>query len=102
MDQPGSSAEIPLSTIRRESHAESKNETENSNDHIHEALAVGTVEQDGEDEVPSKKPLSFKLAFIGLAAAVFVFQIDATSLGTALPVSSFQLLSTSSMCCLLC
>lgn len=34
-----------------------------------------------------KKSLSFKLAFIGLAASLFVFQVDATCLGIALPVS---------------
>ncbi|KAJ9210963.1 hypothetical protein DTO166G4_7460 [Paecilomyces variotii] len=33
----------------------------------------------------SKKPLSFHLAFIGLAASVFVFQMDATCLGLVLP-----------------
>lgn len=35
----------------------------------------------------AKKSLSFKLAFIGLAASLFVFQVDATCLGIALPVS---------------
>jgi hypothetical protein len=35
----------------------------------------------------TKKSLSFKLAFIGLAASLFVFQVDATCLGIALPVS---------------
>lgn len=34
-----------------------------------------------------KKSLSFKLALIGLAASLFVYQIDATCLGIALPVS---------------
>ncbi|KAJ4017483.1 hypothetical protein NW752_001389 [Fusarium irregulare] len=32
-----------------------------------------------------KKSLAFKLSFIGLAAILFVFQIDATALGIALP-----------------
>ena len=100
MDQPESSAEIPLSTTRRESHPEPKIETETPNHHVDEALGAGTVEQDSEDGAPSKKPLAFKLAFIGLAAAVFVFQIDATSLGIALPVSSLKLLSPSSTCLL--
>ena len=36
----------------------------------------------------AKKSLSFKLAFIGLAASAFVFQLDATCLGIALPVSN--------------
>lgn len=35
-----------------------------------------------------KKSLAFKLAFIGLAASLFVFQLDATALGIALPVSN--------------
>jgi hypothetical protein len=43
---------------------------------------------DQEDAEPTtKKSLSFKLAFIGLAASLFVFQLDATCLGIALPVS---------------
>ncbi|CAI7659092.1 unnamed protein product [Penicillium viridicatum] len=41
---------------------------------------------DVSDEAQSpKKPLSFHLAFIGLAASLFVFQMDATCLGIALP-----------------
>lgn len=39
------------------------------------------------DEPEQKKSLAFKLAFIGLAATLFVFQMDATALGIALPVS---------------
>jgi len=35
-----------------------------------------------------KKSLAFKLSFVGLAAILFVFQIDATALGIALPVSN--------------
>jgi hypothetical protein len=35
-----------------------------------------------------KKSLAFKLAFIGLSATLFVFQVDATALGIALPVRS--------------
>lgn len=43
---------------------------------------------DVSDEAQSpKKPLSFHLAFVGLAASLFVFQMDATCLGIALPVS---------------
>lgn len=41
----------------------------------------------GNSEPRSKKSLSFKLAFVGLAASLFVFQVDATCLGIALPVS---------------
>lgn len=46
-----------------------------------EPLAVDSIEP------KTKKSLSFKLAFIGLAASLFVFQVDATCLGIALPVS---------------
>jgi hypothetical protein len=34
-----------------------------------------------------KKSWSFKLAFVGIAASLFVFQLDATCLGIVLPVS---------------
>lgn len=44
--------------------------------------------RDLNDTGPTKeKSLSFKLAFIGLASSLFVFQLDATCLGIALPVS---------------
>ena len=36
---------------------------------------------------PAPKSLAFKLSFIGLAAGPFVFQMDATALGIAIPVS---------------
>jgi hypothetical protein len=42
------------------------------------------------DEPKPKKSLAFKLAFIGLAATLFVFQMDATALGIALPVSCLR------------
>lgn len=35
---------------------------------------------------PPKKSLAFKLAFVGLASSRFVFHLDATALGIALPV----------------
>jgi hypothetical protein len=38
-------------------------------------------------EPPTKNSLSFKLAFIGLAASLLIFQLDATYLSIALPVS---------------
>lgn len=46
-------------------------------------------ERNGVENTPPapKKSLSFKLAFAGLAASLFVFQVDATCLGIALPVS---------------
>ncbi|KAJ5727637.1 MFS transporter [Penicillium malachiteum] len=42
----------------------------------------------------SKKPLSFHWAFIGLASSLFVFQMDATCLGMALPTIAGDLGST--------
>ena len=46
-------------------------------------------EHNGEDttQPTRKKSLSFKLAFSGLALVLLVFQVDATCLGIALPVS---------------
>lgn len=46
----------------------------------------------------AKKSLSFKLAFAGLAASLFVFQLDATCLGIALPVSHNTLYSLYPTC----
>ncbi|RGP76729.1 hypothetical protein FLONG3_5169 [Fusarium longipes] len=43
-----------------------------------------TPENEG-NQPKQKKSLAFKLSFIGLAAILFVFQIDATALGIALP-----------------
>lgn len=47
-----------------------------------------------DNALPKGKSLSFKLAFIGLAASLFVFQLDATCLGIALPVSTCLRLPT--------
>lgn len=54
-------------------------------DNIHAVPEANIVEQNSDE--PTPKSLVFKLSFIGLAAAVFVFQLDATCLGIALPVS---------------
>ncbi|CAI7585865.1 unnamed protein product [Penicillium glandicola] len=52
------------------------------------------TEQNEQDDAESttKKPksLSFKLALIGLAASLFVFQLDATCLSIALPAMSLE------------
>ncbi|KAJ5598377.1 Major facilitator superfamily domain general substrate transporter [Penicillium hordei] len=42
-----------------------------------------------------RKSLSFKLAFVGLAASLFVFQVDATCLGIALPTIAGELKGSS-------
>ncbi|KAJ5962522.1 Major facilitator superfamily domain general substrate transporter [Penicillium viridicatum] len=54
-------------------------------------------ERDGvENTAPTpKKSLSFKLAFAGLAASLFVFQVDATCLGIALPTIAGELKGSS-------
>ncbi|KAL9479519.1 hypothetical protein ACSS6W_004305 [Trichoderma asperelloides] len=49
----------------------------------------------GGTEPKIKKSLSFKLAFIGIAASLFVFQLDATCLGIALPTIAGDLNGTS-------
>ena len=86
MGQPTteSSAEFSLSTVRREPHSELQTETlSHRGDRTLEAV---TVEQHIEDLPKSKKSRAFNLAFVGLGTAVFVFQLDATALGVALPV----------------
>lgn len=51
--------------------------------------------QDDEGRQPKqKKSVAFKLAFIGLSATLFVFQVDATALGIALPVRSISIFRT--------
>lgn len=77
--------EISVPEISVQQHAEPRSEK------------TGTAEKDMEEPIEAngeneeaqspKKPLSFHLAFIGLAASLFVFQMDATCLGIALPVS---------------
>ncbi|EGD85213.1 hypothetical protein H112_08944 [Trichophyton rubrum D6] len=42
-------------------------------------------------ETSPKKSLAFKLAFVGLASSLFVFQLDATALGIALPTIAADL-----------
>lgn len=54
---------------------------------IGETITPKEQHQQEDNESTTKKSLSFKLAFIGLAASLFVFQLDATCLGIALPVS---------------
>ncbi|EHK39379.1 hypothetical protein TRIATDRAFT_296462 [Trichoderma atroviride IMI 206040] len=46
-------------------------------------------------ETRIKKSSSFKLAFVGIAASLFVFQLDATCLGIALPTIAGDLNGTS-------
>uniref|UniRef100_A0A093UY67 Putative transporter C3H1.06c n=1 Tax=Talaromyces marneffei PM1 TaxID=1077442 RepID=A0A093UY67_TALMA len=57
--------------------------------YIHAVPEANIVEQNSDE--PTPKSLVFKLSFIGLAAAVFVFQLDATCLGIALPTIAGEL-----------
>jgi hypothetical protein len=52
---------------------------------VGEGVVLGHIEP--EPGPKAKKSLAFKLALTGLAASVFVFQVDVTCLGIALPVS---------------
>ena len=62
-----------------------KSETaSDSNETRLEPLVVG---HDNEAPPARKKPPAFILAFIGIAITVFLFHLDATALGVALPVS---------------
>ncbi|KAJ4251548.1 hypothetical protein NW762_011538 [Fusarium torreyae] len=55
-----------------------------------------TAPENGEEnQAKQKKSLAFKLAFIGLATTLFVFQVDATALGIALPSIANDLQGTS-------
>ncbi|CEI61870.1 hypothetical protein FVEN_g2926 [Fusarium venenatum] len=47
--------------------------------------ALQVPQEDQPSQPKQKKSLAFKLSFVGLAAILFVFQIDATALGIALP-----------------
>jgi len=79
---------FPLSTVGAESHHEPNTTAKDPSNHDQRVLDEGTIHPSNRKPRTSK-PLSFKLAFIGLAAAVFVFQMDATALGIALPVRPF-------------
>lgn len=90
------SAEISGSVVREESDVEPKSEKTETTE-TETGGAEIPADSNGVDDVePRPKSLAFKLAFIGLAASVFVFQVDATALGIALPVSNNNFLSPSS------
>lgn len=54
-------------------------------------IEKGEIDAANDVETSPKKSLAFKLAFVGLASSLFVFQLDATALGIALPVSNIQI-----------
>ncbi|CZR45605.1 uncharacterized protein FPRO_15219 [Fusarium proliferatum ET1] len=67
-----------------------KNAKENSSSKDAEALQV-----DERRQPKQKKSMAFRLAFIGLSATLFVFQVDATALGIALPTIANDLKGSS-------
>ncbi|KAF5563656.1 multidrug transporter [Fusarium napiforme] len=67
-----------------------KNAKGNSSSKDAEALQV-----DDGTQPKRKKSLAFKLAFTGLSATLFVFQVDATALGIALPTIANDLKGSS-------
>ncbi|EAW21092.1 MFS-type transporter sphD [Aspergillus fischeri NRRL 181] len=90
------SAEISAFAVRPEPDSEPISEKPGKAETDAETEAGGTevpAERNGEDDVERtpKKSLAFKLAFIGLAASMFVFQVDATALGIALPTIAADL-----------
>ncbi|KAM0193868.1 hypothetical protein ACHAPI_007533 [Fusarium lateritium] len=90
MDVPGinsSNAEISASVAQQSAGTEPQSERK-----IEPKSPVrGTEPQEFEiDEPKQKKSMAFKLAFMGLAATLFVFQMDATALGIALPVRIYR------------
>ncbi|RGP71012.1 hypothetical protein FSPOR_3700 [Fusarium sporotrichioides] len=75
--------EITTATSQQPAAVEPTTEHATNNKPQRQALEV--TEQDESGQTKQKKSLAFKLSFIGLAAILFVFQIDATALGIALP-----------------
>ncbi|QPC59426.1 hypothetical protein HYE67_001657 [Fusarium culmorum] len=59
--------------------------TEHTTNNKPQRQSLEVAQQDEPSQTKQKKSLAFKLSFIGLAAILFVFQIDATALGIALP-----------------
>ncbi|KAK2873575.1 hypothetical protein FQN49_002262 [Arthroderma sp. PD_2] len=90
MSQPQLSAragatELSTSVVRGEPDPEPRSEKTET--------VAESGERNGVDEVEqtTNKSLAFKLAFTGLAASLFVFQLDATALGIALPTIAAEL-----------
>ncbi|KAH7463400.1 hypothetical protein FOMA001_g18076 [Fusarium oxysporum f. sp. matthiolae] len=86
MEEPGpgpSEADISVPVVQQTSGAEI--ETEKNTQGRSPTEDVEVSQDNGGSQPKPKKSLAFKLAFIGLAATLFVFQVDATALGIALP-----------------
>ncbi|KAI0847318.1 MFS general substrate transporter [Daldinia vernicosa] len=85
-------AEISAPVIQRE--PDLKRNLEKVED-VEIVAEIGGRNEAGKTKSAPKKSLSFKLAFIGLAAILFVFQLDATCLGIALPTVAGELKGSS-------
>lgn len=82
-------ADISASAVREESDPEPTSEKTGHTETETGGAEISAERNSVDDVEPTpKKSLAFKLAFIGLAASLFVFQLDATALGIALPVSN--------------
>lgn len=84
-----SNANVSATTIPKEANLEQNLEKANNTvtTTIEQELSSQEQNGSGSTETRIKKSSSFKLAFVGIAASLFVFQLDATCLGIALPVS---------------
>ncbi|KAF5664805.1 major facilitator family transporter [Fusarium heterosporum] len=78
-----SGVEISAPTVQQNSAAEPHIARKSESNPQMGSMEISPEHEDGETK--RKKSLAFKLAFIGLAATLFVFQMDATALGIALP-----------------
>ncbi|GAB1194117.1 hypothetical protein APSETT444_003358 [Aspergillus pseudonomiae] len=95
-DRTGATTETSTPAVQQESDTAPVSEKQAKVETETEPKIGGTeilVERNGNDDIQRtpKKSLSFKLAFIGLAASMFVFQLDATALGIALPTIAADL-----------
>jgi hypothetical protein len=81
-------SDVEIATLATSLEPTVKPATENSTNPRSQREAPEENPEDEGSQPKQKKSLAFKLSFIGLAAVLFVFQIDATALGIALPVSN--------------
>lgn len=84
-----SNADVSTATDPKEANLEQ--DVEKANTTVTTTIEQGLLSPEhnaaGKTETEARKSWSFKLAFMGIAASLFVFQLDATCLGIVLPVS---------------
>ncbi|KAH7467917.1 hypothetical protein FOMA001_g15549 [Fusarium oxysporum f. sp. matthiolae] len=88
-----SSPEISASSVQQ-THGIELETLKNTNKNSSKKDAEALPDDEG-SQSKQKKSLAFKLAFIGLSATLFVFQVDATALGIALPTIANDLKGSS-------